>query len=198
MRIGCQSAAQLGSKSFKTVVVMKIVPNIPLTRPAGDHPWRARLWAAGVMFAAVAADQTVKQLLLSGAVDLDGTSLIPGVVSVDFAWNRGISFSLLRPSTGLGSLLLSAGAAAIVAALLVWAVRARRARVALAIGLMVGGALGNLIDRCLYGAVFDFLVVRLGDITLFVCNLADIAITLGAFALVIDSLLARSSDPAVG
>jgi signal peptidase II len=198
MRIVCQSAAQLGSKSFKTVVVMKIVPNIPLTRPAGDHPWRARLWAAGVMFAAVAADQTVKQLLLSGAVDLDGTSLIPGVVSVDFAWNRGISFSLLRPSTGLGSLLLSAGAAAIVAALLVWAVRARRARVALAIGLMVGGALGNLIDRCLYGAVFDFLVVRLGDITLFVCNLADIAITLGAFALVIDSLLARSSDPAVG
>jgi signal peptidase II len=198
MRIVCQSAAQLGSKSFKTVVVMKIVPNIPLTRPAGDHPWRARLWAAGVMFAAVAADQTVKQLLLSGAVDLDGTSLIPGVVSVDFAWNRGISFSLLRPSTGLGSLLLSAGAAAIVAALLVWAVRARRARVALAIGLMVGGALGNLIDRCLYGAVFDFLVVRLGDITLFVCNLADIAITLGAFGLVIDSLLARPSDPAIG
>ena len=67
------------------------------------------------MFAAVAADQAIKQLLLSGAVDLDGTSLIPGVVSVDFAWNRGISFSLLRPSTGLGSLLLSAAAAAIVA-----------------------------------------------------------------------------------
>jgi signal peptidase II len=177
---------------------MKIVPNIARTRPVGDHPRRARLWAAGAMFAAVAADQTVKRLLLSGAVDLDGTTLIPGVASVAFAWNRGISFSLLRPSTGLGSVLLSAGAAGIVAALLVWAVRARRARVAVAIGLMVGGALGNLIDRCLYGAVFDFLVVRIGDVTLFVCNLADMAITLGAFGLVIDSLLARSSDPAIG
>jgi len=43
-----------------------------------------------------------------------------------------------------------------------------------AIGLIIGGALGNLVDRYLYGAVFDFLVMRLGEITLFVCNLADI------------------------
>jgi len=64
--------------------------------------------------------------------------------------------------------------------------------VAVAIGLIIGGALGNLVDRYLYGAVFDFLVIRLGEITLFVCNLADIAITLGTFGLLIDSLVARS------
>ena len=116
----------------------------------------------------------------------------PGVVNFDFAWNRGVSFSLLRPNSSLGSLLLSVGAAAIVALLLVWALRAHRARVAAAFGLMIGGALGNLVDRFLYGAVFDFLVMPVGGMTLFVCNLADIAITLGAFVVLIDSLLTRS------
>ena len=156
---------------------------------------RTRLWAAAAIFAALAADQAVKGLLLSGTVDLNGTILIPGVVNIDFAWNRGVSFSLLWPNSGLGSLLLSVGAACIVAALLVWAFRAHRARVAMAIGLMIGGALGNLVDRYLYGAVFDFLVMRVGGMTLFVCNLADIAITLGTFVLLIDSLLTRSAGP---
>jgi len=44
------------------------------------------------------------------------------------------------------------------------------------IGLIAGGALGNLVDRYLYGAVFDFLVLQLEGITLFVCNAADVAI----------------------
>jgi lipoprotein signal peptidase len=144
------------------------------------------------IFGVLAADQAVKRLLLSGAVDLNGTMLIPGVANVAFAWNRGVSFSLLWQNSDLGSLLLFAGAACIVAALLVWAFRTRRAGVAVAIGLIIGGALGNLVDRYLYGAVFDFLVIRLGEITLFVCNLADIAITLGTFGLLIDSLVARS------
>lgn len=65
-------------------------------------------------------------------------------------------------------------------------------------GLIIGGALGNLVDRYLYGAVFDFLVLRLGGITLFICNLADISITLGTFGLLIDSLVARTSSPTTG
>ena len=139
-----------------------------------NDPLRARLWAVVAIFGALAADQAVKRLLLSGAVDLNGTMLIPDVANVTFAWNRGVSFNLLWSNSDLGSLLLFAGAACIVAALLVWAFRARRVRVAVAIGLIIGGALGNLVDRYLYGAVFDFLVMRLGEITLFVCNLADI------------------------
>src|SRR5262249_39353815 len=130
----------------------------------------------------------IKRWLLSGAVDLNGTVLIPGVVDVNFVWNRGVSFNLLWPNSNLRSLLLSVAAACIVAALIVWAFRARRARVALAIGMIIGGALGNLVDRYLYGAVFDFLALRLGEITLFVCNVADIAITLGVLGLLADSL----------
>jgi signal peptidase II len=147
------------------------------------------------MTAALAADQVIKQLLLSGAVDLNGANLIPGVANINFAWNRGVSFSLLWTNSKFGSLLLSAGSACIVAALLVWAFRAHRVREAIAIGLIIGGALSNLVDRFLYGAVLDFLVVRLGQITLFVCNLADIAITLGTFGLLIDIAAARVSPP---
>jgi signal peptidase II len=146
------------------------------------------VWAAAAMFAVLAADQAVKRLLLSGAVDLNGTTLIPGVVDVRFAWNRGVSFSLLWQSSHLGSLLSSASATGIVVPLLVWAFRTNRAHAAAAIGLIIGGALGNLVDRHLYGAVFDFLVVRLGEIMLFICNVADIAITLGVFVLLIDSI----------
>jgi signal peptidase II len=157
-------------------------------QPMSDRPLRARLWAAAAIVAMLAADQAVKRWLLSGAVDLDGTILIPGLVDVSFAWNRGVSFNLLWSNSGLGRLLLFVGAACIVAALLVWAFRARRTFVAVAIGLIIGGALGNLVDRYLYGAVFDFLALRIGEITLFVCNVADIAITLGVLGLLLDSL----------
>lgn len=153
-----------------------------------DRPLRVRLWAAAAIFAVLAADQAVKRWLLSGAVDFNGTVLIPGVLTGVFVWNQGVSFNLLWLDSELGSLMLSAGAACIVAALLVWAFRARRPRVAIAIGLIIGGALGNLVDRYLYGAVFDFLLVHLGEVTLFICNVADIAITLGVLGLLIDSL----------
>jgi signal peptidase II len=162
-------------------------------RRLGDSPLRARLWAVLAIFGAFAADRAVKRLLLSGAVEPNGTTLIPGVANISFTWNQGVSFGLLWPNSDLGALLLSAAAVFIVVALLIWAFRAGRTRLAVTIGLIIGGALSNLVDRYLYGAVFDFLAMRLGGITLFVCNLADISITLGTCGLVIDSLMARTS-----
>ena len=68
------------------------------------------------------ADQAVKRLLLSGAVDLNGTMLIPGVANVTFAWNRGVSFNLLWQNSDLGSLLLIIALLVFVglAAIIVW------------------------------------------------------------------------------
>jgi hypothetical protein len=60
--------------------------------------------------AALAADQAVKRWLLSGAVDLNGTTLIPGVMDVNFACNRGVSFNLLWHNSDLGGRLLSVAA----------------------------------------------------------------------------------------
>jgi len=156
-----------------------------------DHPLRSRVWAAVAIFVVLAIDQAVKRWLLSGAIGLNGKNLIPGLVDVRLAWNRGVSFSLLWPSSALGGVLLFAVAACIVAVLLVWAFRTHRVLPAVAIGLIIGGAVSNLVDRYLYGAVFDFLAMRVGDIRLFVCNLADIAITLGVIGLLIDALMNR-------
>jgi signal peptidase II len=151
------------------------------------------MWATVAIFAALATDQAAKHTLLSVAMGLNGKNLIPGLLDVRFTWNRGVSFSLFWPSSALGSLLLFAVASCIVAALIVWTLRTHRVLVAVATGLIIGGALGNLADRYVYGAVFDFLVVRIGDARLFVCNLADIAITLGVAGVLIDALQNRSA-----
>ena len=145
----------------------------------------------------LAADQAVKHALLSGAFSgLDGKTLIPGLLDMKFTWNRGISFSLLWQGGERGSLLLTLGMTVLVAGLLVWLMRADRRSLALAIGLVAGGALGNLIDRYLYHAVFDFLVVRLGHALLFVCNIADIFISLGVVGLLLDAVWGESQTGA--
>jgi signal peptidase II len=131
-----------------------------------DNSLRARVLAAKAILAVFAADQAVKWILLSCAVGLNGATLIPGFLSVRFTWNRGVSFGLFWQDSDVGSLLLFAGTALIVAVLSVWAYRTQRTRVAVAIGFIIGGALGNLVDRYFDHAVFDFLVLRLGEITL--------------------------------
>jgi signal peptidase II len=110
--------------------------------------------------------------------------LIPGLLDFHHAWNRGVSFSLLWQDTDRGSLLLSLFLAAIVIVLGAMAWRAKDALSALGLGLIIGGALGNLYDRVAYRAVFDFLFLHLGRMPLFVCNIADIPITLGVLCLV--------------
>jgi signal peptidase II len=58
-------------------------------------------------------------------------------------------------------------------------------------GLIVGGALGNLVDRSLHGSVFDYLFLHLGPVPLFVCNFPDIAISAGVLLLIAESLLTK-------
>ena len=155
---------------------------MPRPRPQGrqvvnDNPLRARVLAATAILAVFVADKAVKLILLCCAVGLNGATLIPGLLNVGFTWNRGVSFGLFWQDSDLGSLILFAGTALIVAVLGVWAFRTQRSGVAVAIGFIVGGALGNLVDRYFDRAVFDFLVIRLDEITLFICNFGDMSIT---------------------
>ncbi len=117
--------------------------------------------------------------------------MIPGLADFHTAFNRGVSFSLLTQNSDSGRYMLMAGLAAIsaVVAVLVW--RAPNRLVAAGYGLILGGALGNLVDRALYKAVFDFLYLHLGDMPLFVCNFADIAISAGVVVLLLESFLAK-------
>ena len=140
-----------------------------------------------VAIAAILINLALEHLLL-GAKPAEGV-LIPGLLNLRYAWNQGISFSLFWPNDASGSHILSAILVAFSLIVTVWAWRARTKMLACGFGLILGGAVGNLLDRQLYGAVFDFLAVHIGGTPLFVCNLSDICITTGVLVLVAKDLM---------
>lgn len=103
-------------------------------------------------------------------------------------WNRGVSFGLFNSGSPLNALILPIVAIAIAGSLLVWLMRVDRMILALALGLIIGGAVGNLIDRFRFGAVADFLDVHALGYHWPAFNVADSAITIGVVVLIADSL----------
>ncbi|MCQ4162112.1 signal peptidase II [Roseomonas sp. GC11] len=110
-------------------------------------------------------------------------------------WNRGVTFGLLAGDTPTHRLLLAALALAVCAFLLRWIARAENRLTAIALGGIVGGAVGNVIDRLRFGGVVDFADAWVGDYHWYVFNLADAAIVLGVVALIADALF-RPRAPA--
>ena len=106
-------------------------------------------------------------------------------------YNRGISFGLFNGGTGLNSVIFSLAAAAIVAVLVFWLSRVESPFLAVAIGLIIGGAIGNVIDRIRLGAVVDFLDFHVGSLHWPAFNVADSAICIGVAAMLLDGLLLR-------
>jgi signal peptidase II len=117
--------------------------------------------------------------------------LIPGLLDFAPTWNRGVSFSLLWQDGDTGRYVLITALAVIAIGVGALAWRAADALAAMGYGLIVGGALGNLVDRSLHGAVFDYLFLHLGRMPLFVCNFPDVAISAGVIFLVAENLLKR-------
>jgi signal peptidase II len=117
--------------------------------------------------------------------------ILPGFLDFYPAWNRGVSFSLFTQDSESGRYLLMAVLALISAGVAAMAWRAADGLSALGYGLLLGGALGNLFDRAVYGAVFDFLYLHLGSMALFICNFADIAISLGVALLLLEWAIPR-------
>ena len=104
--------------------------------------------------------------------------------------NAGISFGLFN-RTGVNSLIFSLFAALIVVVLLFWLSRVRASFIAVAIGLIIGGAIGNVVDRLRFNAVIDFLDFHLGTWHWPAFNVADSAICLGVAAMLLDGMLLR-------
>ena len=109
--------------------------------------------------------------------------------------NRGISFGLLQSESGAGVWLISAFALAVSAGLGFWLSRVRRLWPALALGLVIGGALGNLIDRLRLGWVIDFIDFHVAAWHWPAFNMADAAITVGVAMLLIDGLFGKAKKP---
>lgn len=106
-------------------------------------------------------------------------------------YNRGMSFGLFNGGGGLNALLFSLVAAAIVTVLIYWLSHVESPLLAVAIGLIIGGAIGNVIDRIRLGAVVDFLDFHVGNWHWPAFNVADSAICIGVAVMLLDGLLLR-------
>ncbi len=106
------------------------------------------------------------------------------------AWNTGVSFGTFGSSHAVMPYVLSAVALAIVVMLVLWLRQADRRFVALALGMVIGGAIGNVIDRLRFGAVADFLDFHVAGWHFWAFNVADSGISVGVALLVLDGLFA--------
>lgn len=138
-------------------------------------------------------DQATK-LIADATLDVNTPIDILPVLGLYLTYNPGIAFSFLRGSnTGL---LLAAVIVVTLLVLYFWVKARDGGRVAaLGFGLIIGGAVGNIIDRVIYGHVIDFLRLFIGDRTFFIFNLADFALTLGPIVLVIAYLRVPRQKP---
>jgi signal peptidase II len=107
------------------------------------------------------------------------------------AWNTGVSFSMLNNYGHLGAWLLSALAVVIVLMLYHWLKREDNRLTQAALGMIMGGALGNVIDRVRFGAVFDFLDFYVGNIHWPAFNAADSFICIGAAIILTQAIVAK-------
>ncbi|MBL8538159.1 MAG: signal peptidase II [Hyphomonadaceae bacterium] len=122
---------------------------------------------------------------------------ISPIFDLQMVWNRGVSFGLLRASEDIARWGLVALSFAISGVFLWWLRSAERRLTAVALGLVIGGALGNVIDRIRFGAVADFLDFN-GLWFPWVFNVADAAITVGAILLALDMVFFTESEPGKG
>ncbi len=151
----------------------------------GDRPDR-RVRLRGYALAAIVLllDQLTKRLALGGLELHHPVPVAGNLVRLMLAWNSGAAFSL---SWG-GPLFLAVftALAAVLVAVFIWRCRECSPGSRLALGAILGGAAGNLLDRLLYGgSVIDFIDVGLGSSRWPTFNVADIAITLGGIALLL-------------
>ncbi len=142
----------------------------------------------GVAAVTVVLDQALKWWIVEHVMQPPRVIPVTPFFNLVMGWNRGVSFGLFNSDSPVNQWLLPLLAAAIVVALVVWLSRVTRRGLAAAIGLVIGGAIGNVIDRLRYGAVADFLDVHVAGYHWPAFNLADSAITVGAVVLVLDSL----------
>lgn len=136
------------------------------------------------------ADQYTKWMILN--VIMQPPQIVPvmPMVSFDLHWNRGVTFGLLYNHNEWVPYLFAVLALAIIGWLLTWLWRTRQKLVGLGIGLIIGGAVGNVIDRFRYGAVVDFIHVSFYP---WVFNVADSAVVIGVGLLLLDSFLSRNT-----
>lgn len=139
----------------------------------------------------IVLDQATKAWIMSGLNlrDLGRVEIWPPIFNFTWVENRGVSFGLF--GDGSARWMLSLFSIVVAGVLAWWALRADRRLLITAIGLIMGGAVGNVIDRIRFGFVVDFLDFSGTGVFPWVFNVADSAITIGVVLLILDSLLSE-------
>ena len=156
------------------------------------HPQRLGLMAAIGIFV---LDQAVKLYFLFG---LGFAGMRPGEAipvgpffNLVMVWNKGVSFGLFAADSVAGRIFLLSFSALVVAGLIYWLLKTKELMSVIGIGFVIGGALGNMLDRLRYGAVADFFHLHAFGYDWYVFNIADAAIVAGVGLLLYESLLGR-------
>lgn len=163
-----------------------------MTETPPDTPSRRRILMMGGIVAAViiALDQVSKAWILQTVMQPPRAIEVTPFFNLVLAWNRGVSFGMFNTESSYGAMILIGVAMVIIAALAAWLWTAEHRWSAVAIGLVIGGALGNVVDRLQYGAVVDFLDIHGFGYHWPAFNVADAAICVGAGMLILESLFA--------
>nr|WP_183791262.1 signal peptidase II [Allorhizobium borbori] len=138
--------------------------------------------AMAVLLAALVVDQATKWIIINWVMVPPRVIPITGFFNLVLGWNTGVSFGMFSTSSVWALVFLSA---VIMVALFMWLTRAQSTLQAAAIGLILGGATGNVIDRLIIGGVTDFLDFYVGDWHWPSFNTADIFIVCGAALLLL-------------
>jgi signal peptidase II len=144
---------------------------------------------AGLALAAAVfvADFAIKAWVTGGSVLREPMDVLP-FFRLAYTENTGVSLGFLRADSDMSRWLLLGGTALIALGVLVWLLRERRLGDVLPLGLVLGGALGNIADRATRGFVVDYADFHVGDWTPFIFNLADAAISVGVVIILARSL----------
>jgi len=162
---------------------------------AGSDGLTPRLRAGAIAAIATLVIDQASKLWLLFVFDIarKGAVKVTPFFDLVLAWNVGISFGWFQNDSFLAQAVLTGIKAVAVVVLAVWMARSRTLLATVALGLIIGGAIGNAIDRYAYGAVVDFALfhLQIGGNTFnwYVFNLADVAIVAGVAALLYDSFL---------
>ncbi|MEK9672348.1 MAG: signal peptidase II [Rhodospirillaceae bacterium] len=156
----------------------------------------ARLRKQGLTIAAVIVvlDQVTKWWILTQVMNPPKVIELAPFANLVLVWNRGVSFGLFNTGSPFTPWILSGLATAVSVFLLIWMVRQADPWVTRGIGLIVGGAVGNIIDRLIHGAVLDFIDLHAAGHHWPAFNVADSAITVGAAVLILDTLFQRDKS----
>lgn len=156
--------------------------------PRAAAPGGRRRIGVAAIFVVILLDQASKWLMLEQVMRPPRVIEVTPFFNLVYAWNRGVSFGLFDEVSAWNNWALPAIALAVCAVLAFWLARAQHWLLSLGLGMIIGGAIGNVVDRVRFGAVFDFLDVHAGGWHWPAFNVADSSITVGVTLLILDSL----------